>query len=155
MNNELTYKNFRGSVDFDSEDQILFGKVLFIDSLLMYHGTSIDEIKTAFESTVDAYLEHCKKTNKQPNKPYSGTFNVRIGAELHKKIAELSSRKNISINETVCRAVTSYIDSDGSNQVIVNHNHTNQVSIHLKVEDQSLYNISDETQSWEKKPVMQ
>ena len=31
------------------------------------------------------YLEFCAETGKQPEKPFKGSFNVRIGADLHRK----------------------------------------------------------------------
>lgn len=105
MSNELEHRGYKGSVEYNSEDRILFGKVLFIDSLLMYHGATVDEIEAAFRETVDSYLQHCEATGKQPNKPYSGSFNVRVGAERHRAAAQLAYRKGCSLNEVVCQAL--------------------------------------------------
>src|SRR5690554_2791501 len=105
VSNELEHRGYKGSVEYNSEDRILFGKVLFIDSLLMYHGATVDEIEAAFRETVDSYLQHCEATGKQPNKPYSGSFNVRVGAERHRAAAQLAYRKGCSLNEVVCQAL--------------------------------------------------
>jgi predicted HicB family RNase H-like nuclease len=122
VSDDLEYKGYRGSVEFSAEDQMLFGKVLFVDSLLMYHGSSIAELILAFNRVVDSYLLHCEKSGKSPNKPYSGTFNVRVGAARHRDMAQLAYRRNQSINELVCLAVDAYLPTEGA-AVVVNHQH--------------------------------
>lgn len=125
MANDLTYKGFTGSVEYNSEDRILFGKVLFIDSLLMYHGSSVPEIEDAFKETIDAYLVHCEKTGKEPNKPYSGSFNVRTSSELHRQAAQIAYKEKTSLNDIVVKSLTSYV----SGKPNVNHNLTVNVTI--------------------------
>lgn len=93
MSNDLEYKGYIGSVEFSAEDKRLFGKVLFIDSLLMYSGESIRELEAAFHETVDAYLELCAAKGREPNKSYSGSFNIRIGSDLHRKCAIEAHRR--------------------------------------------------------------
>lgn len=135
MNDCLQYKGYKGSVEYDGDDGILFGKVLFIDSLLMYHGDSISEIKTAFHETVDRYLEHCKKNGKSPNKPYGGSFNVRVGADRHKALAEAAYRLKASINDLICQSVDSFLQLEG-NTVVVNHHHHHEISFSMLAENQ-------------------
>ena len=40
------------------------------------------------------------------DKKYSGTLNLRMGAELHAAIAHLAKRRGISINEYILSAIT-------------------------------------------------
>lgn len=123
MSNDLEYKGYRGSVEYSGEDRMLFGKVQFIDSLLMYHGTSVEEIERAFKKTVDHYLALCKKTGRSPNKPYSGSFNVRIGSDLHRKAVQAAYHKNIKLNEYVTIAVQSAVDQNGMAKIEHTHQH--------------------------------
>ncbi len=111
MSDNLEYKGYRGSIEYSREDHLFFGKVLFIDSLLMYHGTSVDEIEQAFKETVDAYLDHCERTGKSPNKPYSGTFNVRIGPDLHRDAVQIAAIQGMSLNQFVGDAIQQSVDS--------------------------------------------
>lgn len=99
MSNDLEYKGYIGSVEYSAEDKRLFGKVLFIDSLLMYSGESVSELEAAFHETVDGYLEFCAARGREPNKSYSGSFNVRIGPELHRKCAIEAHRQGATLNE--------------------------------------------------------
>ena len=45
MTNTIKYKGYTGSVVISEEDNCLFGKVLFIRSLLSYEGRTLEEIK--------------------------------------------------------------------------------------------------------------
>lgn len=123
MSDDLEYKGYRGSVEYSGEDRVFFGKVQFVDSLLMYHGSSVDEIERAFKKTVDHYLALCKKTGRSPNKPYSGSFNVRIGSDLHRKAVQAAYNKKINLNEYVTNAIQSAVDQNGTSKVEHIHQH--------------------------------
>jgi hypothetical protein len=43
-----------------------------IESMLMYHGESVQEITDVFVNVVDDYLAHCAKHAVSPNKPMAG-----------------------------------------------------------------------------------
>lgn len=124
----LEYRDYQGSVEFSSEDRILFGKILFIDSLVMYHGESVNELEHAFHIAVDEYLAHCSKNNKEPNKPFSGGFNVRIGSELHKAAVQRAYREGQSLNEFVKQSIERAISEQApqAHEVTINHIVTHQ-----------------------------
>jgi predicted HicB family RNase H-like nuclease len=105
MSDVLEYKGYNASVLFSAEDEVFYGKLLGIEDLVSFEGTSVKEIKKAFREAVDDYLETCKKIGKEPNKTYKGTFNVRIPIELHKAAAIFAARQNISLNEFVKGAI--------------------------------------------------
>ena len=69
MNDMLKYKGYYGSIHFDEDDLILFGKVEFVKALINYEGESAVEIKNVFEEAVDDYLMMCEKENINPEKP--------------------------------------------------------------------------------------
>ncbi len=48
--------------------------------------------------TVDEYLKTCKRIGREPEKPFSGRFMVRIPSELHCAIALAAKRERKSIN---------------------------------------------------------
>ena len=135
MSDDLEYNGYRGSIEFSREDRLFFGKVLFIDSLLMFHGASVDELEAAFKETVDRYLDHCKRAGRTPNKPYSGSFNVRVGQERHKAMAEDAYRRKIkSLNDYICQAVDVFMTEKAEQVVNHNHHHHGEVSFRVTVE---------------------
>ena len=104
-NNKLFHNGYTGSVEVSFEDNCLHGKVLFIDDLITYEGTTAEDLLVSFKAAVDHYITHCKETGKPANKPYSGTFNVRIGQELHRKAAQEAHSRNLSLNDYVAQAI--------------------------------------------------
>lgn len=140
MSDLLEYKGYKGSVEFSSDDDLFVGKLLFIDSLILYHGSSVGEIKENFQRAIDEYLDHCKRANKEPNKTYTGTFNVRIGQERHRATAAMAYRKNKSINELVCLAIDAYLSNEGAPVVVNNHTHQHPTVVY-RTHEESTFDV--------------
>ncbi len=111
MKNMLQYKNYCGTVKYSNEDNILYGEVLGINSLISYEGTSIDELKADFEAAVDDYLELCKERKIAPEKQYKGSLNVRLDPDTHRKAMILAQSSHISLNQFIESAVREKVQS--------------------------------------------
>lgn len=105
MANMLKYRGYHGSVEFSEEDGLLVGSVFGIRDSLCYHGKSVEEIEDAFHDCVDTYLELCQKHNREPDKEYRGTFNIRISPDLHRQAALEAEKEGISLNQFIQNAV--------------------------------------------------
>ena len=69
MSDFMEYKGYQGSVEYSVEDDILYGKVQFIKSLLMYEGETLHELKEMFHQVIDEYLQFCEENGIHPNQP--------------------------------------------------------------------------------------
>ncbi len=56
MKDLLKYKEFIGSVHFDSDDETFYGKIEGINDLVTFEGNTVQELKKAFHEAVDDYL---------------------------------------------------------------------------------------------------
>jgi len=101
MNDILHYKNYYASVHFSSVDEVFYGKILSINDLVNFEGSSVKELKTAFEEAVEDYIDTCKQIGKSPDKTYKGTFNVRVPSTLHKEASMFAAVNNLTLNEFV------------------------------------------------------
>ena len=99
MKNAMTYKGYVGTVEYSEEDGCLFGRIAGIQDIISYEGESVAKIRQAFEESVDDYLEHCAKIGKEPNKPYSGKFVLRIDPSLHARLAIKAQASGKSLNQ--------------------------------------------------------
>lgn len=131
MNNIFKYKGFTGSIEPSVEDNCLVGEILYIQSKILYCGETLSELKQAFKEAVDSYVQFCKSKNIQPEKPFSGSFNVRLGAELHRKAAEKAYQDGINLNELVVKAVTTCVEHE------ILHQHHHQHVIEVKMPDRA------------------
>lgn len=113
MNNIMEYKGYNGTVEYSSEDNVLFGKVIGVKSLISYEGESVAQLREDFECAVDEYLEMCEERNVEPEKTYKGSLNVRILPETHKKAALIAYSEHISLNQFIEAAVNEKIMAYG------------------------------------------
>jgi len=111
MKNYIEYKGYIGSVEYSNDDNCLLGKVQGIRSLISYEGNSVEELKKSFEYMVDGYLEDCKQENIEPEKPYKGSLNIRIGSDTHRILALQAQAQDTTINAFIKEILDQYIKS--------------------------------------------
>ncbi len=106
----MEYKGYYGKVELDEEAEIFHGEVINVKDVITFEGKSVEELKQAFQDSVDDYLAFCKERGEEPEKPYSGRFVIRADPELHKKIACEAKKKGKSLNLYVNEALANYAD---------------------------------------------
>ena len=99
--NTLSYKGYTAKIEFDPDDNILFGNLIGIRDTVGFHGETVSELKKAFHAAVDFYLESCKKSGREPNKPFSGKLLVRVDSSLHGEIAAIAASAGKSLNKWI------------------------------------------------------
>jgi predicted HicB family RNase H-like nuclease len=109
--NKLQHKGYYGSVEYSAEDDVLHGRVLNINDIVIYEGRTVTEIKQSFVEAVEGYLEMCEELGRGPDRPASGKFNVRIDPDLHRALAAKAAQEGASLNEVVAKALEEYIES--------------------------------------------
>ncbi len=114
MNDILRYKEYHASVQFSAANEIFTGKILGINDLINFEGTSVSELKKAFKEAVDDYLHTCSEIGKTPDKTYKGSFNVRVSPKLHQEAATFASMHKITLNEFVKTALSFAIKEKGN-----------------------------------------
>jgi predicted HicB family RNase H-like nuclease len=106
----MEYKGYIGIVEYDDKAKIFHGDVINTKDVITFQGTSVKELEEAFNESVDDYLEWCERDGVNPEKPYSGKFNLRLSPELHKEIALAAGKLKISINSFVEKALKDEIN---------------------------------------------
>lgn len=109
MKNVMHYNKYYGSVEYNDDDEVFYGEILFINDLVIYEGESVKELKQAFIKAIDDYINTCKLLDKPPEKPFKGSLNIRIGSDLHKKIAIIATQQNDSINNIIKQAIEQFV----------------------------------------------
>ncbi|TAJ81298.1 MAG: type II toxin-antitoxin system HicB family antitoxin [Gallionellaceae bacterium] len=94
MKNSMTYKGYTARIEFDDRDDIFVGRVLGIEDVITFHGTTVNALRADFRHAIDFYLS----TNPLPQKPASGKLMLRIPSEVHTAalIAAQSSGKSLN-----------------------------------------------------------
>jgi len=99
------YKGYLGTVEYSAEDRCFHGKIAGIRDLVAYDGTAVDELENNFHGAVDEYLAFCVAEGKQPDQPFSGTFQLRLKDDLHKRLAIYAEEKHETLNAVANEAI--------------------------------------------------
>lgn len=111
MSDLLEYKGYVGSAEYSAEDRLFYGEIKFINDLVAYEATNVNDLEKEFKESVDHYLETCERLGRKPQKAFKGQFNVRVKPELHKKAALVALKRKISLNKLVETAIDHEIAS--------------------------------------------
>lgn len=112
MTDLMTYRNYYGSYHLDAEEQIFYGKLEFIKALVTYEASNAENLQKAFSEAVDDYLTTCQQEGIEPEKPFKGSFNIRVGKELHRKTALAAVDAGITLNQFVSEALKKAIGAE-------------------------------------------
>lgn len=104
----ITYKGYQAAVAY--EDGALFVKVLHVDDVLIARCDTAADVETAFRELIDDYIEDCREAGREPTKPFSGTFNVRVDKEVHRRVAMAAAQGEISLNSWVGIAIVEKLE---------------------------------------------
>jgi predicted HicB family RNase H-like nuclease len=97
----LKYKGYTGVVQFDDEAMIFHGEVMGLRDIITFRGTTPEEIKKEFETSIDGYLDWCHELGQEPEKPFSGNIHLRLQPDLHAKLVAEAKFKGISLNNFI------------------------------------------------------
>ena len=97
----MNYKGYEAIVEYDDEDRIFVGRVINTRDVIAFDGLSVNELEASFCAAVDEYLEDCDRLGKDPDKPFSGRFNLRIPPDLHRRVVVCAEKEGVSLNAFV------------------------------------------------------
>jgi predicted HicB family RNase H-like nuclease len=109
MKNTMEYEGYIGSVEYSDEDGIFFGKVQFIRVSISYEGNDAESLRKDFHDGIDDYLAMCKEKNIAPEQPFKGSFNVRVGRNLHRRLAIEAEQRGISLNSLIVERLEHHV----------------------------------------------
>lgn len=112
MKDVMIYKEYLGSVHYSGDDEIFFGKIEGINDSISFEGSTVKELKAAFEEAVEDYIDLCQLNGKEPEKAYKGSFNIRINPQLHKQVAQKALIEGKSLNQYIEDAIEKKVLSE-------------------------------------------
>ena len=102
----MEYKGYLSRIEFDDEANIFHGEVINIRDVITFQGKSVDELRKAFEDSVEDYLAFCAERGEDPDKPFSGRFTVRLSPEQHRQVILAAEKAGKDIEMWVEEALT-------------------------------------------------
>ena len=97
--NMMKYRGYIARVEYDNEDRIFVGHLAGIKDIVGFHGSSVDELETAFHEAVNEYIAISEKTGRPAQRPYSGNLMLRVTPEVHAAAVTAAEAKGKSLNQ--------------------------------------------------------
>jgi predicted HicB family RNase H-like nuclease len=101
----IGYKGYTGLVEFDPELRTFIGYVIDLRDEIYFEGDSVESLEASMHRAVDHYLAVCAARGEEPERPFSGKLNLRLGSELHRAAALAASAEGESLNNWLVRVV--------------------------------------------------
>ena len=104
----MEYKGYRATVTFDAEAGALHGEVVDTRDVIIFEGTSVEQLEEEFRFSIEDYLAVCAERGREPDKPFSGQIPLRVTSAVHRAATVAARSEGKSLNawlaETVERA---------------------------------------------------
>ena len=99
----MEYRGYLATVEYDDSVGLLHGEVINAAPypIVTFEGSSVEELKREFRISIDDYLAWCKEDGVEPQRPFSGKLNLRLGTDLHRRVAVCAARSGVSINSWI------------------------------------------------------
>src|SRR5438876_1454520 len=82
----MEYKGYLAHVEFDEEADLFHGEVINTRDVITFQGRSVEELRQAFEESVEDYLAFCAERSEEPEPPFSGRITLHVSPERHRRI---------------------------------------------------------------------
>jgi predicted HicB family RNase H-like nuclease len=104
------YKGFQASVEYD--EGMIFIRILHINDTVSAICNEASEVLSTVRDLVDDYIQTCVELGEKPNRPFKGSFNVRVGPALHRSAAMAAASRQLTMNAWVADAVREKIERE-------------------------------------------
>ena len=101
MMNMMEINNYRAMVQYDPEIEMFRGEFIGLNGGADFYASDIKGLKEEGETSLNVFLDMCKEEGVDPQKSYSGKFNIRIPPELHADIVSVAILEGKSLNQWV------------------------------------------------------
>ena len=99
----MEYKGYIAKVEYDDSVGMLHGSVINSGSypIANCEAPDVEALRKEFRISIDEYLAVCEERGITPQPPFSGKLNLRLGPDLHARVAALAARSGMSINSWI------------------------------------------------------
>jgi len=103
----IEYKGYSGAIEFDPHLRVFTGHVVDLRDEIYFEGDSVESLEASMRRAVDHYLSVCEKRGEEPERPFSGKLNLRLGPDLHRAATLAAAAEGESLNHWLVRVVES------------------------------------------------
>ena len=97
--------DYAAIVELDESAGMFHGRIINIRDVVDFYSDTVEGLREEFEASLKVYLDFCREQGIEPPKPYSGKLMLRLGPELHARVATSAAADFISMNTWIIDAI--------------------------------------------------
>jgi predicted HicB family RNase H-like nuclease len=90
---------------YDPDIDMFRGEFVGLNGGADFYATTVPKLKAEGARSLREFLAICKERSIDPNKKFSGTFNVRVGKQKHQALAIMAAARGVSMNTLIDQAI--------------------------------------------------
>jgi predicted HicB family RNase H-like nuclease len=103
--NLMTVNGYQARIEYDPDADLFRGEILGLSGGADFYGKNPKELRAEFKKSLQVFLQVCAEKGIEPQRSYSGKFNLRIPPELHQRLAIVAQAEGKSINSLAQEAL--------------------------------------------------
>lgn len=115
----MRYKGYTARIQYDESIQEFHGRIVGIQDVVNFHADTVKNLESEFHRSVEDYLQSCRELNREPDRPYSGKFLIRVEPRLHREMAMIAESSGKSLNDFVAEIFEERLRSRNAKSSIV------------------------------------
>ena len=103
----IEYKGYVARIEYDASVGRLHGSVINSGPypIATFEATDVESLHREFRRSIDDYTEWCEQDGVEPRRPFSGKLNLRLGSDLHQRVALVAAEEGVSLNSWIKHAL--------------------------------------------------
>ena len=99
--NTMQINGYRAIIQYDPEIEMFRGEFIGLNGGADFYAKDIEGLQREGKVSLQVFLDMCQEDGVDPQKEYSGKFNLRIQPNLHAEIVARASAAGKSLNQWV------------------------------------------------------
>ena len=101
----IRISGYDATVVYDDEIEMFRGEFIALNGGADFYADNVLELREQGEISIRIFLETCKEKGIEPQKAYSGKFQVRVSPDLHARAAAAAAEHRMSLNQYVAGTI--------------------------------------------------
>ncbi len=103
--NKLKIGGHWAVISYDPDIDMFRGEFIGLNGGADFYATTVPALKDEGARSLREFLAICEERGIEPEKKFSGTFNVRVGKKKHEALAITAAARGVSMNTLIDQAI--------------------------------------------------